>query len=79
MTIKLKTSLRTKVAKATKLTTKAVKTLVNFINDDYTSLPIAERELMFRDELQSLMGKYAIGLSIAIIDQKTETLPVIQA
>lgn len=72
-------TVKSKLQKVTKLTTKAVKTLANFINDDYTSLPIAERELMFRDELVTLMSKYAIGLSVAIIDQKTETLPVIQA
>lgn len=63
-----------KIKTATK---KVSKKVINFINDDYTSLPLAEREQMFKAELEVLMKKYNVGLSIVISD--ATPLPVIQA
>ena len=72
-----KMTIKSKVASATKLVKKVSKKAINFINDDYTTLPLAERELMFRNELSALIVKYNVGLSVAAIDI-TPQLPTIE-
>ena len=68
-------TVKTQVKKAVKLMTKIVKSM----KVDYTLLPIADREVMFRDELSTLMTKYNCGLSVAIVDSTPVTLPTIEA
>ena len=68
-------TVKPQVKKAVKLINKAVKSL----KKDYTNLPLVDREVMFRDELHTLMAKYNCGLSVAIVDTTPITLPSIEA
>lgn len=42
-------------------------------------LPGTEREVLFRDELNSLFAKYGCGLSIIVADNQPAPLPTIEA
>ena len=44
-----------------------------------SELLLTEREVLFRQELEELMKKYHIGLSVATVDTKTVTLPPVEA
>lgn len=73
---KIKTTIKKAVDSALKGTKKVRKgtKIVNAIE-----LTTEEREVMFRDELNTLMTKYGCGLSIVVSDQKSAPLPVIEA
>lgn len=55
-----------------------IKKLKKLVTPDYTTLPITDREALFKNELQSIMTKYNCGLSVAIVDSTPFTLPSIE-
>ena len=67
------------ITKAIKLIDKAVKKVQKTIVKDARTLPLHERELIFRAELQKLMDKYGVGLGVATVDLDAKPLPVIEA
>jgi peptide deformylase len=69
-----------KLIESTKKTIKSVaKKVQRTIVKDARTLPLHEREMIFRAELQKLMDKYGVGLAIATVDLDAKNLPVIEA